>query len=161
MTKGREAIPRDIVANEAKTLMALWNAARTAGAVGPQDQVGETYEIGSQSAVGQFLRGDKPLSLKAACGFAAALRCTLADFSPRLAAEAQTAAQFVQPKGWPFRTIRMDEIPAPGDPRLAQLEAVMRAVLVVPHDLVETSSFAGTPPPLHEKPGQPTFPKHK
>ena len=160
MSKGREAIPRDIVADEAKALTALWNAARAAGTVGPQDQVGETFEIGSQSAVGQFLRGDKPLSLKAACGFAAALQCMLADFSPRLAAEAETAAQFVQPKGWPFKTIRMRDIPAADDARLAQLEAVMRAVLP-PSNLVETNSFAGKPPKLPARSEKPAFLKHK
>lgn len=84
----------------------------------------------------------------------------LADFSPRLAAEAETAAQFVQPRGWPFKTIRINEIPALDDPRLAQLEAVMRAVLPA-NNLVETHSFAGKPPKLPEKTEKPTFLKHK
>lgn len=49
---------------------------------------GERYGIGGQSAVGQFLRGEVPLSLKAARGFAQGLQCQISDFSPRLAREA-------------------------------------------------------------------------
>lgn len=49
---------------------------------------GEKYDIGGQSAVGQFLRGEVPLSLKAARGFARGLNCQIGDFSPRLAKEA-------------------------------------------------------------------------
>lgn len=54
---------------------------------------GEQYDVGSQSAVGQFLRGDTPLSLKAAAGFAAGLGCKISDFSPRLAKLALTYAE--------------------------------------------------------------------
>lgn len=53
-----------------------------------QAEFGELYSIGNQSAVGQFLRGDVPLSLKAASGFAKGLGCRIEDFSPRLANEA-------------------------------------------------------------------------
>lgn len=53
-----------------------------------QAEFGELYSIGNQSAVGQFLRGDVPLSLKAASGFAKGLGCRIEDFSPRLASEA-------------------------------------------------------------------------
>lgn len=54
---------------------------------------GEQYEVGSQSAVGQFLRGDTPLSLKAAAGFASGLNCKISEFSPRLAAQALAYAE--------------------------------------------------------------------
>lgn len=145
---------------EAVALKALWEAAKAEGLIPSQAQVGEQFGIGNQNAVSQFLNGKTPLSLKAACGFASALHCMLADFSPRLAAEAETAAQFVQPKGWPFKTIRMGDIPAGDDPRLAQLEAVMRAVLP-PSNLVETNSFAGKPPKLPAKSEKPTFLKNK
>jgi transcriptional regulator with XRE-family HTH domain len=57
-----------------------------------QAEFGETYGIGNQSAVGQFLRGDVPLSLKAARGFALGLGVTIEQFSPRLAAEAASLA---------------------------------------------------------------------
>ncbi len=57
---------------------------------------GETFQIGSQSAVTSFLNGHTPLSLKAAKGFAAGLGCRISDFSPRLAA-LETA--------WPFELV--------------------------------------------------------
>lgn len=60
-----------------------------------QAEFGELYGIGNQSAVGQFLRGDTPLSLKAARGFALGLSCRIEDFSPRLAAEAAVIAKMV------------------------------------------------------------------
>lgn len=66
---------------EASKLRALWDAADH----GLSQQVfGEKFGIGNQSAVGQFLRGQTPLSMKAAVGFAKGLNCNLADFSPRL-----------------------------------------------------------------------------
>lgn len=73
---------------EAALLAALWEQLPHPS----QAIFGEQYEIGSQSAVGQFLRGDTPLSLKAAAGFAAGLGCKIADFSPRLAKQAMTYA---------------------------------------------------------------------
>lgn len=60
-----------------------------------QAEFGDAYGIGNQSAVGQFLRGDTPLSLKAARGFAIGLQCNVEDFSPRLAAEAASIARMV------------------------------------------------------------------
>lgn len=60
-----------------------------------QAEFAEAYGIGNQSAVSQFLRGDVPLSLKAARGFAAGLQCRIEDFSPRLAAEAAVIASMV------------------------------------------------------------------
>jgi hypothetical protein len=76
---------------EARKLSELW-ASRSHPS---QAEFGETYKIGNQSAVGQFLRGNVPLSLKAAKGFALGLGCRIEDFSPRLAAEAAGIASFV------------------------------------------------------------------
>lgn len=76
---------------ESKLLAQLW-ATRSHPS---QAEFGETYGIGNQSAVGQFLRGDTPLSLKAARGFAEGLGCSIADFSPRLANEAAEIAASV------------------------------------------------------------------
>lgn len=73
---------------EATRLAALWDTR----AHSSQAIFGEQYEIGSQSAVGQFLRGDTPLSLKAAAGFASGLGCKISDFSTRLARQALTYA---------------------------------------------------------------------
>lgn len=78
---------------ESKKLKELWDALpeRPSQAV-----FGETYQVGSQSAVTSFLHGTTPLSLKAAKGFAAGIGCRISDFSPRLAA-LETA--------WPFELV--------------------------------------------------------
>lgn len=73
---------------EARLLRLLWDERPHPG----QAEFGERYEIGNQSAVGQFLRGQTPLSLKAAAGFAAGLSCSIVDFSPRLADQAKSYA---------------------------------------------------------------------
>lgn len=70
--------------DESRRLAQLW-ATRSHPT---QAVFGETYGIGNQSAVGQFLRGEVPLSLKAARGFAVGLGCRIEEFSPRLAREA-------------------------------------------------------------------------
>lgn len=69
---------------ESRKLLELWKARDHPG----QAVFGEKYGIGNQSAVGQFLRGEVPLSLKAAKGFAEGLGCRIEDFSQRLAAKA-------------------------------------------------------------------------
>lgn len=78
---------------EAARLTALWLAANNARKLKNEEELkqadfGHDYGIGGQSAVGQFLRGDAPLSLKAATGFAKGLGCRISDFSPRLARKA-------------------------------------------------------------------------
>ncbi|RYF36319.1 MAG: hypothetical protein EOO21_02230, partial [Comamonadaceae bacterium] len=72
---------------EAERLRELWS--HRPGVRLSQVEFGERYEVGNQSAVGQFLRGETPLSLKAARGFVqglndAGLSVTLKDISPRL-----------------------------------------------------------------------------
>jgi phage repressor protein C with HTH and peptisase S24 domain len=69
---------------EARRLKVIWDSRAKLS----QDEFGAQFEIGNQSAVGQFLRGVTPLSPKAARGFASGLGCLIDDFSPRLAAEA-------------------------------------------------------------------------
>lgn len=60
-----------------------------------QTAFGAAYDIGNQGAVWQCLNGKgMPISLKAARGFARGLNCDIADFSPRLAAEAAMNAEF-------------------------------------------------------------------
>lgn len=75
---------------ESRRLRAIWD-----GTNGRPNQAafGEMYGIGNQSAVGQFLRGETPISLKAAVGFAKGLGCEIQDFSPRLAKLAHDASQ--------------------------------------------------------------------
>jgi hypothetical protein len=75
---------------EAAKLRAIWQrqlfALRQVGA-GTQESFGAKYGIGNQAAVGFFLNGKTPLSLKAALGFARGLGCSVQEFSPRLAAQ--------------------------------------------------------------------------
>lgn len=106
---------------EARKLRELWDTRSHPS----QAVFGEMYGIGNQSAVSQFLRGQAPLSLKAANGFAQGLDCRIEDFSPRLAAEAssiagmvaggdaqvadvasQIAALPVKQRDWVLRTVR-------------------------------------------------------
>lgn len=63
---------------------------------GTQAVFGEKYEIGNQSAVGQYLRGAAPLNLAVAHKFAECLGCQISDFSPRLASLATA---------WPFELV--------------------------------------------------------
>lgn len=52
-----------------------------------QEKFGETYGIGTQGAVWQYLEGRTPLNLRAALKFAEGLGCSPEEISPRLAAE--------------------------------------------------------------------------
>lgn len=70
---------------ESRKLKSLWVERKERVS---QAEFGQTYDIGSQAAVGHFLNGKAAISLKAARGFAKGLGCEIADFSPRLAAEA-------------------------------------------------------------------------
>jgi hypothetical protein len=111
MTKdGRRAKVTPESKEEADRLAKLW-ATRSHPS---QAEFGETYGIGNQSAVGQFLRGETPLSLKAARGFAIGLGCNIEDFSPRLAKEAAAIASMV-----PGEAL---------DPAVAQLAAAINAL---------------------------------
>lgn len=87
---GRTAIDPVVVAEEASRLFQIWHREKRLS----QGEFGAKFQIGKQAAVGQFLNGDTALSFKAARGFAEGLGCTIADFSPRLAQEAELNAQF-------------------------------------------------------------------
>lgn len=78
---------------ESARLRAIWEASEYKLS---QAAFGERYAIGSQPAVGFFLNGQTPLSLKAAQGFARGLRCEIKDFSPRLAVQANSIADSVK-----------------------------------------------------------------
>jgi hypothetical protein len=118
---------------EAQALKRLWDAA----ADRPSQAVfGERYEIGNQSAVGQFLRGLVPLSQKAAIGFARGLGCDIADFSPRLAAR---AAEVVALGASAVRQSEAVEPPSPHAEE-GQAEALPRALYVSPSTLPATPS---------------------
>ncbi len=101
-TRNAKVTPETLA--EAQRLKALWEARKERVS---QTVFGETYQIGSQSAVTQFLNGHTPLSLKAARGFAKGLGCKIADFSTRLA-EMESS--------WPFELVdreRYEALPVP------------------------------------------------
>jgi hypothetical protein len=81
---------------EAELLRELWEASadkRSAAGVGSQGAFGESFDIGNQGAVWQYLNAKTALSKKAAAGFARGLGCRIADFSPRLAAEIEALSE--------------------------------------------------------------------
>ena len=98
--KTRNAKVTEETRSEAAKLKALWDARKERLS---QTVFGEVYQVGSQSAVTQFLNGHTPLSLKAARGFAKGLGCKIADFSPRL-------AEF--DSSWPFELVDRDRYEA-------------------------------------------------
>lgn len=69
---------------EAARLKALWDDGRPRRT---QAVFGEAYGLGNQANVGHYLAARSPLNPKAAAAFASELKCAVADFSPRLAAE--------------------------------------------------------------------------
>lgn len=103
---------------ESARLRAIWDSTKHE----TQAVFGEIYGIGSQSAVGQFLRGESPLSQKAARGFAIGLKCNIADFSLRLAREAELAAAVANaPTGHATELARRIQAAPPETARLIEL----------------------------------------
>lgn len=93
---------------EARRLKAIWDVKKPC----TQAEFGEKFEIGNQSAVGQFIRGESPLSMKAALGFAKGLGVAISSFSERLANEAELLGQAAGGASgiyptlvWPFKTV--------------------------------------------------------
>jgi len=80
----RKAKITPVHSGEAARLRHIWEETANKPS---QAAFGEQYDIGTQPAVGFFLNGKTPLSLKAARGFATGLNCSIEDFSPRLALE--------------------------------------------------------------------------
>lgn len=76
--------------DDAKRLKALFNK----NAELSQLDFGSRYDIGSQGMVWQYLGGRAPLNIKVAVKFAVGLRCEVADFSPTLAQELATLADY-------------------------------------------------------------------
>jgi hypothetical protein len=80
---------------EAARLREIWDRTyeeRKVRGIHSQAAFGTEFGIGNQAAVGFFLSGKTALSKKAALGFARGLRCSVGDFSPRLAKEMEQFA---------------------------------------------------------------------
>ncbi|MCG3782746.1 hypothetical protein [Delftia acidovorans] len=94
---------------ESRKLKALWAERKERIS---QAEFGQTYDIGSQAAVGHFLNGKAAISLKAARGFATGLGCEIADFSPRLAGEASSLGEVAGGSNQPlnFTQLSKDEM---------------------------------------------------
>jgi hypothetical protein len=96
-TGARKAIVTDEHREEARRLKEIWTREKRP----TQAIFGETYDIGGQSAVNNYLNGTSALSMRAAKGFARGLGCNIADFSPRLAREAAELGSLMQdPPGY-------------------------------------------------------------
>lgn len=94
MKKKNKAVITEEHLKECRALRQIWEAAGKGRLT--QAEFGEKFDIGSQAAVGHFLRGTSAISLKAAKGFAKGLNCLVSDFSPRLAALESS---------WPFELV--------------------------------------------------------
>ena len=112
LSQNKKSKTTELHREEARLLLAIWKSTQHE----TQEVFGETYGIGNQSAVGQFLRGTAPLSLKAAIGFAKGLGCPISAFSKRLAAEVAAASAVNGPaltrasdSNWPFATVTPDQ----------------------------------------------------
>lgn len=89
---------------------------------------------GGQAMIYQHITGRRPLNLEAAMAYAEGFGCSLADISPRLAAEAQKAAALAPESvsavptpaaPWPFRTIPEDQLRALPESQLNALEGAI------------------------------------
>ncbi len=89
---------------------------------------------GGQAMIYQHITGRRPLNLEAAMAYAEGFGCSLADISPRLAAEAQKAAALASESvpaaptpaaPWPFRTIPEDQLRALPESQLNALEGAI------------------------------------
>lgn len=137
----RKAVVTDEHREEARKLKEIW--ARTKRPT--QAVFGETYDIGGQSAVNNFLNGVSALSMRAAKGFARGLGCEVVEFSPRLAREAADLSALVTPTmHYGGEGFSMTPEPAPQAPRTRPvtikeaLEALGEAI-----DAADTTDRAG------------------
>ena len=87
-TASKKAKVTDENRAESDRLKAIWLRAGSPD----QGEFGKTYDIGKQSAVANYLGGHSALNLAAATKFARGLGCKIAEFSRRLADEAQQVA---------------------------------------------------------------------
>lgn len=127
---------------ESAALKELWERTGHGGLT--QDEFGQRFEIGSQAAVGFFLNGKSPISLKAARGFAKGLNCEIAEFSARLAAEAAKNAEFA-PRAEDFVPVkRVNAVLAAGAGQEPAIEDVVGELQFTKHFLRSCGVSAGS-----------------
>ena len=85
MNEYKRGVVTDENREESRRLRLLWDERANRMS---QAEFGQTFEIGSQAAVGHFLNGHAAISMKAAKGFARGLGCDISAFSQRLSQEA-------------------------------------------------------------------------
>ncbi|MDR0251508.1 MAG: hypothetical protein LBI35_09445 [Burkholderiales bacterium] len=95
------------ISDEAKALRELF----AAGTDLSQAAFGKAFDIGTQGMVWQYLHADTALNLEAALKFARGLKCSVADFSPRLA---EILAYENSTVGDPIPITRTGRIPVTG-----------------------------------------------
>lgn len=93
MSDSKRSKITEVHIDEAARLKSLWDDGRPRMT---QAEFGEHYKLGNQANVGHYLSGRSPLNLRAAMAFANELKCDIADFSPRLAAEVQLLPHVVR-----------------------------------------------------------------
>lgn len=137
---------------EARQLSVIWAATKHE----TQAIFGEKYNIGNQSAVGQFLRGESSLSIKAAQGFAKGLNCNVADFSPRLDAEIKKISTpheiGASEISWQLSPALQEKISQLSLDDIFYLENTMRAHLKMPPLVQPDTSDRGNTESNQEKP---------
>lgn len=99
-TENRRSKVTTVHQAEAAALKKLWDAYKRRSDSLTQKEFGERFEIGKQAAVGNFVNGKIPLSLKAAAGFAKGLDVPIQTFSPRLAEKAASLTPSAPPQDW-------------------------------------------------------------
>ena len=84
-TTKHDAVTEETRRYEAQKLTALWDAAKdnTSNSLS-QAAFAKKYKVGGQAFINQMLGGERSINLKVGMKFASYLRCSIADFSPRL-----------------------------------------------------------------------------
>lgn len=103
---------------EAAKLKALYEERNVGPSKLSQGAFGAEHGIGSQGMVWQYLNGKSALNLEAALKFAQALKCEVADFSPRLAGTLPPLVRYELPPDYPLSPA------VPAKPRALEDDAI-------------------------------------
>ena len=132
---------------EAAALKRLWDAYKRQPDSLTQKEFGQRFEIGKQAAVGNFVNGKIPLSLKAAAGFAKGLGVAIEKFSPRLAGKAAALTPASQPQDWRAAA----ELVAKRVPDPARREQLLNFITFVDRYLEEGERIAASIPDIAKR----------